>query len=327
MEEFPLVGIIVTAYNNGKTIVQTLSTLSAQTYPNKEIIVVCDNNSKDDTVLKVNDYIKNVKDARIVYCEGVGRSEARNIGWQNTSASIIMFADGDDLYEEEYISKAVRALQASPDYGGVCLGGTALVTTNSLLNKFYKSYGSTDERMPAGREPDWAWVYRRECLVMVKGYDESLDQGEDKDLCSRVKALGFRIAYVEGINWYHRKPETIRDLLKKEYFAGKRRVAYEIKVNKKNRYLFSSLAIVYGVMLLFTGYYAGATMSLLVIGLTIFLFFVYSSLRRKASTVTEVIGFTLLDFLMKISYTVGQIDGTVTLSLRKTTIYTRGEES
>lgn len=225
---------MITAYNNGDTISECLSTLSQQSYAEKELVVVCDTDSSDKTIEAAKEFVESNPGSRIVPCNGVGRSEARNIGWKGSDGSIVMFADGDDVYNIDYLSLAVETLLASSKNGGVCVGGEALVTENSRLQRYYSSFGPTDSRAseaPA-HGPDWAWVYRRECLVETGGFDPKLAQAEDKDLCSRVKSAGFVIGYVPGVNWYHRKPNSVTSFLKKEYSSGKRRVGYEMKNSK-----------------------------------------------------------------------------------------------
>ena len=54
MDNFePLVSIIITTYNSSNYIENTILNATNQTYQNKEIII-CDNDSKDNTLEKVN---------------------------------------------------------------------------------------------------------------------------------------------------------------------------------------------------------------------------------------------------------------------------------
>jgi glycosyltransferase involved in cell wall biosynthesis len=239
------VSIVITAYNNETTIAECLETLYGQSYAEKELIVVCDTRSSDKTIEAAQRFVDANSGSRMLLCTGVGRSEARNIGWRSSDCPILMFADGDDVYKAEYLSQAVEALLASDRTGGVCVGGEALVTENTLLQRYYRSFGPTDSRASRApsREPDWAWVYRRECLEQTGGFDPRLAQAEDKDLCGRVKSAGFLIGYVSGVNWYHRKPDSVSGFLKKEYVSGKRRVGYELKNTKYLTLLFGALLV------------------------------------------------------------------------------------
>jgi len=224
----PQVGVVITAYNNADTITEAISSLRAQSYSRKHLFVVVDQSSSDETE-KVVDEQSAKADFSVIKCRGVGRSKARNIGWKAVDCPVVMFADGDDVYGEEYLNKAIDALSSDPHVGGVCLGGAPLPTGKKLLDDFYRAYGATDARAQSGKQPDWAWVYKIECLTATGGFDESLSQAEDKEFCGRVKQAGFAIAYVSGVNWYRRKAQTFREFVGKEYLAGRRRVFYYAK--------------------------------------------------------------------------------------------------
>ena len=227
--EDPEVGVVITAYNNAATIAASIESLCAQSYPRKHIFVVVDQSSSDETERVVDAECALRECCSVIKCKGVGRSKARNIGWMSVRSPVVMFADGDDVYSEEYLAKAVEGLDSSPSVGGVCLGGAPLPTGKKLLDDYYRAYGPTDARSRPGKQPDWAWVYRIDCLRVTGGFDESLSQAEDKDFCSRVKKAGYDIAYVPGVNWHRRKAETYRNFVSKEYLAGRRRVFYYSK--------------------------------------------------------------------------------------------------
>ena len=246
------VSIIVIAYNNAATLPECFSSLARQTYPYKAIVVVCDRTSPDETEPVVDSLMSTQNHSVAIKCDNVGRSKARNLGWQSVSSPIVMFADGDDVYEKTYVEKAVAALKDDANVGGVCLGGTALKKDGGILSKYYETYGATDVRVEerSGSGPEWAWVYRHKCLEEAGGFDEGLAQAEDKDLCARVKKAGYRIAYVGGTNWYRRKPERIRGFVKKEYLGGKRRVVYELKNDEYRSVLTNAIPAIYLVFAL-----------------------------------------------------------------------------
>jgi succinoglycan biosynthesis protein ExoA len=225
----PQVGVVITAYNNADTIAEAISSLLGQSYSRKHLFVVVDQSSSDETEKVVDEQCGKSDTCSVIKCRGVGRSKARNIGWRAVDCPVVMFADGDDVYGGEYLDKAVDALMSDPAVGGVCLGGAPLPTGKKLLDDFYRAYGATDARTQSGRQPDWAWVYKIECLTATGGFDETLSQAEDKEFCGRVKQAGFAIAYVPGVNWYRRKAQTFREFVAKEYLAGRRRVFYYAK--------------------------------------------------------------------------------------------------
>jgi glycosyltransferase involved in cell wall biosynthesis len=314
------VSIVITAFNNADTFPDCFSSLAAQTYPFKEIVVVCDRSSSDETEKVVDSVVRSFEHSRVVKCNNVGRSRARNIGWQSVSSPIVMFADGDDVYEKTYVEKAAGVLQNEPAVGGVCLGGKALTEDCSILSRYYEAYGATDARVGdrSGSEPDWAWVYRRDCIAQVKGFDEGLAQAEDKDLCARVKKAGYRIAYVGGTNWYRRKPERVSIFLKKEYLGGKRRVVYELRNNEYRSLLMNVVPAVFLIIVLVSTPVLGALYSLLVLltGLSAYGLFSVERLSGRGFG-GEVFWFLGLGISGRLASSVGSLYGLFILGLRR----------
>jgi glycosyltransferase involved in cell wall biosynthesis len=317
----PEVSIIIIAYNNADALPDCLSTLSRQTYQSKRVIIVCDRSSSDDTETVVDEFVRNHDACTSIKCEGVGRSRARNLGWQAVSSSIVMFADGDDMYEPTYVSKAVHALLAGPEWGGVCLGGTALVRSESVLSRYFEAYGATDVRVssdsPSG--PDWAWVYRRECVEEAKGFDEELTQAEDRDMCKRVKHAGYKIAYVGGVNWYHRKPPTIGKFVKKECLGGKRRVVYELRRNEYRSIIANMIPVFALALVLAAAFFLGVAYSMLLLlaGLVGYGFLFVGRKRHTSNSTLDVIGFVILAFFGSLASSAGTFYGLILLFLGK----------
>lgn len=117
----PKVSIIMTTYNGGKYVFETIESIRNQTYKNWEVIVV-DDGSADNTC----DIINAVKDERIhLYKAGrIGiNGTLKNIGLNMTSGELIAFIDHDDLWAPEKIEKQVAALQQYGEAGFSLTGG------------------------------------------------------------------------------------------------------------------------------------------------------------------------------------------------------------
>lgn len=230
-----LLSIVAVAYNNEGVIEECLRSLLGQTYAPKEIVLVADAASKDGTI-RAAERVSSEAPVVLVRCEGVDRSEARNIGWKKAAGEVIFFADGDDVYSDDYAETALKLLDSNPAVGGVCVGGAPLVRDATAMERYYASFGPTDKRLePSGRAPEWAFVYRRRCLAETGGYRPGWSQAEDRDLCQRVKTKGYAIGYVPGVHWYHRKPARYAGFVSKEYRAGRDRIPYELHQKKLRR--------------------------------------------------------------------------------------------
>jgi glycosyltransferase involved in cell wall biosynthesis len=230
----PLVSIIVPTYNNGDTIKKSLLSLVNQSYPKTEIIIVYDEGSVDDTKQILSRLAKDFpKTIRIISTEHVGRSVARNIGWKNSLGEILFFADSDDIYNENYLEKAVAQIISDPKIGGVTLTGSSLKFESTFVTECIEVYSRIKRKLTDRKKitPNWAWVYRREAIEKVDGFDERLNQAEDKDLYLRVKNTGYSFSVVSGVNWHHTRRGNLGSHIKKRYLAGKRRLLFIIKHN------------------------------------------------------------------------------------------------
>ena len=109
MDQRELVSVIMPAYNAGKFIKETISSVIAQTYSNWELIII-DDGSTDDTKAIVEKYV--TVDKRIKYfCQQNGKQgKARNKGISQSAGSLIAFLDADDLWFPLKLEKQITLL-------------------------------------------------------------------------------------------------------------------------------------------------------------------------------------------------------------------------
>lgn len=102
--------IVIPAYNEEKTIVQTLASIKALDIPagtEPPSITLADNNSTDTTIALVQ---KNYPDVRIIRATKQGTSSARNAGARDATAQhaqppdIIIFFDGDVVVPHTWLT-------------------------------------------------------------------------------------------------------------------------------------------------------------------------------------------------------------------------------
>lgn len=89
----PLVSIIISSYNYGRFLRQTIDSALAQTYPNVEVIVV-DDGSNDDSPDIVRSYGGRI--TGILKMNG-GQASSLNIGFAASHGDIVIFFDSDDF--------------------------------------------------------------------------------------------------------------------------------------------------------------------------------------------------------------------------------------
>ena len=113
MTERPRVSIVLAVHNQARWLPETLASVRAQTMPDWELVLV-DDGSTDATAEIA---ARATADSRIRHLTGSRRERAaaRNRGIAATSADLIAFLDGDDLWHPEKLARQLERLAAAPD--------------------------------------------------------------------------------------------------------------------------------------------------------------------------------------------------------------------
>ena len=114
-----MISIIVPVYNGEKTLARALETVSIQSDPDWECIIV-DNNSTDTSVSIAENF--KVSDDRFVLssCDEQGVSYARNVGLKLANGEFICFLDADDFLHRDSLKLRRSSLEQSASALGVC---------------------------------------------------------------------------------------------------------------------------------------------------------------------------------------------------------------
>jgi glycosyltransferase involved in cell wall biosynthesis len=226
----PKVSIVLPAYNSADDLVETLGELERQSYREREIIIV-DDGSTDKTAELAAAFAAGRTDVSVLRTAHLGASHARNSGFRAARGDIVFFSETDCVYDPGYVEKAVAALASHPNAGAVCLTGAPLITRSTLGTQCIDIENKVQHALLAqGKiKPFYAWVYRLEVLQKLGGFDERLFQGEDRDLFRRLQKAGYEVAWVPGINWRHKRDQTLSYLAERWFTRGRSRLLYALK--------------------------------------------------------------------------------------------------
>lgn len=128
------VSVIIPAHNAADTIVETLSSLSAQTFDAWEAIVV-DDGSSDATADRVAPFAEHDGRFRLLHQPQSGVSEARNAGVRAARFDWLLFLDADDWIVPEYLERMTRVLTADHTLDGVYCGWVRVASNGVLVNE------------------------------------------------------------------------------------------------------------------------------------------------------------------------------------------------
>lgn len=106
MNAEPLVSIVIPTYNRAHIVIEAIKSAIAQTYPNKEIIVV-DDGSTDGT----ETVVKSFPQVKYIFQNHSGQAVARNNGWKNSKGKYFSTLDSDDVWQPTFLEKCVPVLE------------------------------------------------------------------------------------------------------------------------------------------------------------------------------------------------------------------------
>lgn len=115
-----LISIIIPAYNAETTLTEALDSITHQTYPNFEAVIV-DDGSTDNTARVAKQYSSVDSRFRYYYQENSGVSAARNKGIELSTGQFVCFLDADDYFEDTYLERMYSAITGMG--GDVCYCG------------------------------------------------------------------------------------------------------------------------------------------------------------------------------------------------------------
>ena len=119
MKKQKLVSIIVQAYNSADTIVRTLESIKAQTYPNIELIVT-DDKSNDDTIETASAWMKQNKDVfqavkLVTAKQNTGIAGSNNRALKHAKGSYVGFVAADDYMAADAVESYYHFCEQNPE--------------------------------------------------------------------------------------------------------------------------------------------------------------------------------------------------------------------
>jgi glycosyltransferase involved in cell wall biosynthesis len=108
----PLVSILIPAYNAERWIADTIKSALAQTWPDKEVIIV-DDGSRDKTVNIARRFAS--KNVAVVTQENQGAPAARNNAFARCQGDYVQWLDADDLLAPDKITRQMGVVEQAAD--------------------------------------------------------------------------------------------------------------------------------------------------------------------------------------------------------------------
>ena len=193
MDQPLFISVIIPTYNRAKLIKNTLESVFSQTYTNYEVIIV-DNCSTDNTQELLQPLVDEGKIRFIKHDQNYERARSRNTGMENARGNYLLFLDSDDLL----VPTALETLSAIAEKFPVSeiIAGTFQVidenekaTGLNNLTRVNREIRDSNVYLQIIRNlyfPMGSYIIKKEAALSIKGFDTSLEAGEDFDFCLRA---------------------------------------------------------------------------------------------------------------------------------------------
>jgi glycosyltransferase involved in cell wall biosynthesis len=207
----PLVSILIPAYNAGPWIADTIRSALGQTWSNKEVIVVVDDGSKDETLPVARQFAS--KTVSVVIRSHQSAAAARNEAFDICQGEWIQWLDADDLLAPDKIALQMQVSEQiantrtllSSEFGyffyrtsKAQFHPTPLWTDLSPEEWLLRKMGQNDHMQPA------TWLVRREIIAAAGRFNEQVRVDEDGEYFCRLVLASDGIRFVPGAKVFYR---------------------------------------------------------------------------------------------------------------------------
>jgi glycosyltransferase involved in cell wall biosynthesis len=217
------VSVIVTCYNKGKYIRETLDSIRSQTYPNIEIIVI-DDCSTDPFTIKTMQSLSETGIKTLLLSENIGVSAARNLGIRSCTGSYILIMDGDDTITPDFIDEAVQVFSERPEIGIV----SSQVRLFGLKKGKMNLLEPTLENTIAQNTMVISSIFRKELFQRTGGFNTDMKEGfEDWDFWLSMMEHDVRIHTLPKAHFNYRITANSRNHLSENELKTLRRRIYD----------------------------------------------------------------------------------------------------
>lgn len=232
---YPKISIILPTYNRAHLIIESIESVSKQTYSNWELLVL-DDQSTDNTA----ELIAAIKDERVILYRTIKRlgiTGTRNEGLRKAKGDLVAFIDSDDLWATDKLQKQIDALDQYPEAGFCFTGGYNFRKLNEPREFYYKQkegsrYGdlflSFFKAEIAASTP--SFIFHKKYLEQIGFFNETKSFA-DIDFILRLALVSKGIVLYEPL-FYRRLHDS--NISNKEWEKGSQEGIELVRSYKKN---------------------------------------------------------------------------------------------
>ena len=251
----PRVYIVLLNYNGYQDTIDCIESLTHIDYENYEIVIV-DNNSTNNSVEKICNYIKNQKNIKFIKSkENLGFSGGNNLGIKyalDNAADYICLLNNDTTVEHDFLRNLVDKMQEDKKIGisagkimyydnkDIVWSAGGCIDTEKAIGYNYGINTQEKELIDEVREVTFLTgclqLIRREVFEEIGLYDHDYFlYMEDVDFCKRALNHGYKLIYVPQSKIYHKVSASTGGQISPMviYYMTRNRLLFNRKYNDK----------------------------------------------------------------------------------------------
>lgn len=255
------ISVIIPTYNRSQMLIETLQSLEQQTLDKTMFeVVVVDNNSKDDTYVRVQKYLKQTSlCVKYTIEKRQGDIYTRHTGAKLSDSELLYFTDDDASFDGNLLEELIHLFDIHPEVGAI--GTRIRVVWDEQEPKWihqYENYLGRRSIQEKGYVVSTSGLYlnngslaiRKSIFALVKGNNpgqvgEYLIGDAEVGLCFKMHQLHIPLAFTDDVTmWHHQivkrnatkqdvrrrvKNIGISDAYSDLYTLNNRRIGYTIK--------------------------------------------------------------------------------------------------
>lgn len=203
----PFFSVVISLYNKQDYIKSTTESVLHQDFKDFELIIINDG-STDNSLKIINSF--NDSRIRIITTQNKGASSSRNTGIDAAKGNYIALLDGDDLWDNAYLSYMHQAITKHTDlkvfacaiaqkyeYKEVPVPYSFKQSTLFEVRDYFKS------SLKYTILTSSSIVFKKDVVNKIQGFDDSIVSGQDTDMWIRI-GLHFNIVFINKILAFYR---------------------------------------------------------------------------------------------------------------------------
>jgi len=215
VEESIAISFIIPAFNEEKSIGETLSSISHGEIKLPYEIIVVDHDSQDKTA-----EIASAQGAKLISVKGGTIAGVRNTGVKGSKGKLIVFLDADVSLTEKWFEAFEQVAEQLSHHPMMVTGSHCNPPEQGSWIESYWFKNLTHEvritHLGTGH-----MIVTRELFDAINGFDELLETGEDYSFCMRAVGIGAKVINNPDLYVIHRDyPKNILAFIRREAWHG-----------------------------------------------------------------------------------------------------------